>query len=162
MSDQTVQMPALPIRGGCQCGRVRYAIGEAPVTFYLCHCSNCQKQSTSMAGASMIVRRSALSIEGESATVAWQADSGAERFGQFCPHCGVRILHGSHSGRLGDRITIKAGTLDDPSWLRPAGHIWTSSAVPWLHWPEDALLYERQPPDYEALSRRWRQMLQVE
>jgi hypothetical protein len=29
-------------------------------------------------------------------------------------------------------IIIKAGTLDDKSWLKPNYHIWTNSAQPWV------------------------------
>ena len=35
--------------------------------------------------------------------------------------------------KLDDWITIKLGSLDDPSRYAPSGHIWTSSAQPWHH-----------------------------
>ena len=33
--------------GGCQCGAIRYRLLRAPVALYACHCSDCQKQSSS-------------------------------------------------------------------------------------------------------------------
>ncbi|RLQ88703.1 GFA family protein [Notoacmeibacter ruber] len=159
MNVETVILPPLPLRGGCQCGAVRYTIDEAPLAFYLCHCTNCQRQSSSIAGASMLTRVQAVSVEGRPRTARWSAESGAQKSGQFCPECGVRLFHGSLEGGPDDRITIKAGTLDDTSWLRPAGHIWTSSAMRGFRFDEDELTYPRQPPDYEHLKERWRQML---
>ena len=45
----------LPLEGGCQCGAVRYAISAAPLTLYCCHCTECQAQSSSAFGMSMLV-----------------------------------------------------------------------------------------------------------
>jgi hypothetical protein len=42
------------------------------------------------------------------------SDAGALREGWFCPDCGVRIWHGT---KQSPEINIKAGTLDDTSWL---------------------------------------------
>ena len=37
----------LPLSGGCQCGGVRYEIKAKPLTVYVCHCTECQRQSGS-------------------------------------------------------------------------------------------------------------------
>ena len=29
-------------------------------------------------------------------------------------------------------IFIKAGTLDDPSWVKPDAHIWCAEKLPWV------------------------------
>jgi hypothetical protein len=44
-------------------------------------------------------------------------------------------------------ITLKVGTLDDPSGLREGVHIWTSSAVPWLHLDPKVRQHERNFPE---------------
>ena len=33
----------LPQTGGCQCGKIRYAITEEPALVYTCHCTDCQR-----------------------------------------------------------------------------------------------------------------------
>ena len=38
--------------GGCQCGAIRYEISSPPVELYVCHCRECQKQSSSAFGIS--------------------------------------------------------------------------------------------------------------
>ena len=37
----------LPQTGGCQCGGVRYEITQAPVMVYTCHCTDCQRMTSS-------------------------------------------------------------------------------------------------------------------
>jgi hypothetical protein len=37
------------------------------------------------------------------------------------------------SSRLPQLVVITAGTLDDPSWFRPAMDFYVSSAQPWDH-----------------------------
>jgi hypothetical protein len=59
----------------------------------------------------------------------------------FCPECGVRIYHALKS--VPDLVSLKPGTLDDTSWLRPSIFIWTKSAQGWVTIPEGAKAYER-------------------
>ncbi len=151
-----VQVPALPLEGGCQCGALRYTITGRPSVFYLCHCTECQRHTSSAFGQSLRFLAEDVALEGDRRTFSRIAESGRNRFGHFCPKCGVRVLHGSDGS---PEVNIKAGTLDDTSWLIPAGHIWTRSAQPFMTFGSDELVYDVQPPDkYEALKERWRKM----
>jgi hypothetical protein len=153
----TVEMPALPLTGGCQCGRVRYRIDAVPYVFYLCHCTECQRHTSSAFGESLRVKSADLEIEGELKTFRRLSESGKAREGHFCPHCGVRIVHGTTGS---DMVNVKAGTLDDARWLVPAGHIWTRSKQAFVRLREDEIVYDGQPQDaYTALAERWRRML---
>jgi len=103
---------------------------------------------------SLRIRASDLETEGELAEVRWTVSSGAVRRGRFCPSCGVRLFHDS-----GEFLHIKGGTLDDTSWLMPAGHIWTRSRQPHVRFAEGELVYEKGPgDDFAALVARWREM----
>jgi len=139
--------------GGCQCGAVRYRITGWPLTLYCCHCSECQRQSSSAFGMSMRVARADVEIDLD-VLAQWVRDTGkpTEAHGRFCPKCGVRIMHDRPGS---EAVTIKAGTLDDTSWLQPVGHIWTASAQPWMAIPGDTLNYERQPENYDDLVTAW-------
>ena len=55
-------MVAFPQHGGCLCGEVRYRLAEDPVTLYVCHCTDCQRQSGASFALSMIVRNAALEV----------------------------------------------------------------------------------------------------
>ncbi len=149
-------LPALPLAGGCQCGAVRYRVTGRPVVFYLCHCSECQRHTSSAFGESLRIRREDFAVEGALAVTRRTAESGAVREGWFCPACGVRIWHGSTGSA---EVNVKAGTLDDTSWLVPAGHIWTRSKQPFVAIAADELTYTGQPDDgYAALKQRWAEM----
>ena len=37
----------IPQTGGCQCGKIRYEIAEAPQLVYTCHCTDCQRLTSS-------------------------------------------------------------------------------------------------------------------
>ncbi len=153
---EKTRIPPLPITGGCQCGAVRYRITGKPVTFYLCHCSECQRHTSSAFGESLRLKRGDLEIEGEVKLTTRVSEAGTLREGWFCPDCGVRIWHGSKGSAL---VNIKAGTLDDTSWLVPAGHIWVRSKQRFFALPADAICYDMQPAAGDtALEDRWQAM----
>ncbi|MDX2222877.1 MAG: GFA family protein [Rhodospirillaceae bacterium] len=146
-------MPA-PYVGGCQCGAVRYAIDAEPATIYVCHCRDCQKQSASAYGMSVTFPTPAVRItKGAMKTFRRPAASGAEVFCQFCPDCGARLFHGKDSRP--EFINLKPGTLDDPDWVRPVAHVWTSRKQPWVTIDPDMLQYPAQPEDPLALFKAW-------
>jgi len=144
-----------PYTGGCQCGGVRYEIRGEPLTLYCCHCTECQRQSSSAFGMSMPVRTDDLVIiKGEPKEWRRPTDSGREVICRFCPDCGTRLFH--NPTRNLKVTNVKPGTLDDTKWLRPVGNLWTRSAQPWVVIGEDQLSYEQQPENFDALFGRWR------
>ena len=154
---ERLDMPDLPLTGGCQCGTIRYRLTGAPVVFYICHCTECQKQSSSGFGESLRVRTADLEIEGSVSTFIRDAASDKSVSCDFCPQCGSRLFHRREGHEA--LLNIKAGTLDNATWLKPAGHIWTKSKQSWVEIPHGDLEYEGQPENYDALSARWRIML---
>jgi hypothetical protein len=44
-----------------------------------------------------------------------------------------------------DLAFVKAGSLDDASWLQPAAEVWTDSAQPWVPPFENTMRIERGP-----------------
>lgn len=68
----------------------------------------------------------------------------------FCPECGTRIHH--VPGKSPDQVSVKPGTLDDTSWLRPMAHFFASEAQGWVRIPEDAQVFDTMPTDRSALT----------
>ena len=135
-----------PVSGGCQCGAIRYQLRGESKMLYACHCKDCQKQSSSAFGMSLIVTPQSLHfVSGEDRIRAWDTRGGDGNIKRchFCADCGTRIYHASD--RPGDDISIKAGTLDDPSWLAPAAHLWTDSAQPWSTIPAGVTTFAKNP-----------------
>jgi hypothetical protein len=136
-------MPDALLTGGCQCGAVRYAIAAEPLRLYACHCRECQKQSGSAFGMSLIVSRAALALT-QGATRVWsrRADSGRTIDCIFCAACGSRLWH----EREGiDAVSVKAGSLDAAVDFSRAIHIWTSRRLPGLVIPPDAEQFAEEP-----------------
>ena len=143
-----------PYTGGCQCGRIRYEIRSEPLTLYVCHCKECQKQSASAFRMSMPVPRDAVIIlQGQPKQWRRVSESGREVSCWFCGECGTRLFH---NPTRNPKITnIKPGTLDDTSWLKPVGNLWTRSSQKWVVLSEQMLNYEEQPRDFVQLFERF-------
>ncbi len=152
-----VTLPEFPIKGGCQCGKIRYTLKAPPSMLYCCHCTQCQKQSSSAFGQSMRIRLVDIEVAGEMARCARQSASGNTLLYDFCSSCGTRLFHRREAYRTD--VNLKPGSLDDTSWLIPAGHIWTGSKQPWVQIPAGDIAYESQPQDYSDLMARWRDMI---
>lgn len=52
-------------------------------------------------------------------------------------------------------VTVKGGSLDDASRLRPVAHIWTVSKQDWVVLPQGVPQWERQPQTREE----WMELL---
>jgi hypothetical protein len=134
----------MTLTGRCQCGAVRYEITAEPVQVYVCHCRECQKQSASAFGISVIVPARAFVLrEGHMKTWSRPTASGNLLECMFCVECGTRIRHASPGE---ETLSIKGGSLDQPVDLTAAFHIWTSRKLPGVVIPDGATQYPEEPP----------------
>jgi hypothetical protein len=143
-------IPAPPHRGGCLCGAVRYRFDAAPLATVACHCRDCQK----LTGATNLLTIYADSAsfhheQGEVASYRKRGDSGREADYFRCAACGTRLWHQPLANR--QWIMVAAGTLDDPSWVVPAAHIWVLRAAPSACIPEGVARWEKGPADRAEL-----------
>jgi len=130
--------------GGCQCGAVRYAVPRAPLALYVCHCTECRKQSASAFGISFTVARASLRVlQGVPREWSRTTASGHVLACAFCGECGSRLWHRS-SGHP-QTLNIKGGSLDEPLDLGGAVHIWTASKLPGVVVPEGAVSFPGEP-----------------
>lgn len=139
----------LPITGGCLCGAVRYTIAAQPVLEAVCHCRNCQKQAGSAFSVLFGVPKDSVARTRTLTVYHDTGDSGAAVYRQFCGTCGSPVI--TEVPGLPDMIFIKAGTLDDPSWLKPTVQFYCSRAHPWLPLAPDTLNLATVPEDGAAL-----------
>ena len=144
----------MKIDGACHCGHIRYEAEVDPKDVGICHCTDCQKQSGGAFVLSATIPEPSLTFSrGRPARATWSSEAGNQRFGLFCGECGSRIANGS-TPSIGF-LSLRAGTLDDTSWVRSAGHIWMRSAQPWFRAAEGDLLFDHQPEDYQSLIERF-------
>jgi hypothetical protein len=122
-------MPSLD--GACLCGQVTYSCEADPLATAVCHCTECQRQSGAPFSIVVAVPRDTLRVEGDSLSsyTTVGTDSGMEVERRFCGNCGSPIVSVPAEGPM---VFIKAGTLDDRSWLEPQLAVWCDSAQPWV------------------------------
>ena len=149
--------PALPLTGGCSCGAIRYEIASFPLLLYTCNCTDCQTASGSAFALNMPVATKGLRIvQGEPKAWRRRSPSGADVTSWFCADCGAR-LYGEREGRP-ETMNLRAGTLDDTTWLTPIAHMFTTSAQGWIQPAAGAECFEMVTRDFVALAARWRAM----
>jgi hypothetical protein len=120
--------------GGCQCGAVRYALFEVPVSS-VCHCRMCQK---AVGGPFAALSKLPL------AQFAWtrgtpgkfQSSSAAER--HFCAACGTPLTFHFLDG---DAIEVTTGSLDRPAQVPATKNFGVEGRLPWI----DRLMPGRLP-----------------
>lgn len=133
------------IVGGCLCGAVRYVSKAEPVVTALCHCHHCQRQSGGAFSVNVGIPRGSLEFLGETpATYEDFGDSGMAVHRHFCGKCGSPIYSGVEATPTVD--WLKAGTLDDATWVQPQLSIWCESAQPWVQLPESMPSFPQSPP----------------
>jgi hypothetical protein len=146
---------AVPYPGRCMCGAIEFRLNEEPVTYYACHCTDCQKRAGSSFGLSMWVKRASLEVtRGEPALQVWAGPDGSPREQKICAKCGVRLW--SEPARFPELAVLRPGTLDDAKRFTPVAHIWTRSAHPWVVIPEGVASFEMQPKPGE-LTKLWQE-----
>jgi hypothetical protein len=148
--------PALPLSGGCPCEAVRFQVTAMPLLVYACHCTECQRWSGSAFSLSMPVKAGSFSLtRGETQDFRRTGASGVESTYRFCGNCGGRV-YGQRNSRP-EIISVRAGTLDDTSWLRPIAHVYMRSAQAWERIPNNAECFEIMPSDLWSLVGKWQQ-----
>src|SRR5262245_2102602 len=123
----------LPQTGGCQCGNVRYEVTQEPQFVYTCHCTDCQRLTSSAFSMAVVIPTKAFRvIRGDPQTLLRTADSGREVARLVCGRCGSWLCSTS---TFNSTVRVRAGTLDDTSSLRPTMHFWTRSKQAWIALP---------------------------
>ena len=113
----------LELRGGCQCGSVRYVALVDDDEAYYCHCHMCQKAFGNLFGAFFLAFRQSVRWEGREP--AFFRSSKIARRG-FCRECGTPL---SFEYLGSEEIHLTVGSLDEPGRLRPVAHYGFESHV---------------------------------
>jgi hypothetical protein len=151
----SIARPVLPLTGGCSCGAIRYQVTSFPLLVYACNCTDCQRASGSAFALNMpVLARDFHILNGEPKGWHHASPTGVQVTARFCSACGGR-LYGERAGRA-EIVNLRAGTLDETSWLTPLAHFFRRSAQPWVQPATGANCYDTQPPDFGALVAAWR------
>ena len=119
------------LTGGCQCGAVRYAVTDEPLTAATCHCRDCQYSSGGAPAHALIFPAGSVTLlRGQAKEHRYKGDSGHTVMRSFCAACGTPLFGGSEGL---DYEIVRAGSLDDPEAFHARASLWTGSAPSWHH-----------------------------
>jgi hypothetical protein len=120
------------IKGSCLCGAVTYRSDADPIAMANCHCADCQKQTGSAFSTVVVVPKGAFHVEGDSLSSfeTMGEETGQPTVRHFCTSCGSPLV--TYSQAVPEMAIVKAGTLDDRSWVVPQFDVWCDSAQPWV------------------------------
>jgi len=131
-----LDMPEIPLTGGCNCGAVRYEVTEPLARASYCHCKRCQRRSGAAASPSAHPTPGSFHIvAGEDRLKLWKPADGGEKW--FCGDCGSPIFGRNPSHP--DAIGIRMGTFDADPGIRPSVRAFVAFAAPWEAIPDDGL-----------------------
>jgi len=120
-----------PITGGCLCGNVRYECSAESDMSLHCHCRDCQQATGSAFATIVSVPKAEFKIlQGDVKAYTVEADSGKSVTREFCTNCGSPLF--SYVEIMPEAVFLKAGSLDDASWVKPGLACWTNSQQPWM------------------------------
>src|SRR5207244_4635365 len=127
---------AMNLEGGCACRNIRYALSNSPLIVHACHCRDCQR----LTGGPFVIN---IWIEAQFVepspvlpkSFRLTAGTGKPHDVYFCESCGTTLWSRYHIVP-GDCLFVRAGTLDTPEAVKPDGHIYTRSKLPWLRFTQ--------------------------
>lgn len=106
--------------GGCLCGAVRYEVRGPLGPVYACHCSQCRRASGHDFVSTSAPRARFTLLQFDA--LRWYASSPRARRG-FCSTCGSLLFWDAPAE---DYICFTAGSIDPPTGLALAAHIFTA------------------------------------
>jgi hypothetical protein len=135
--------------GRCLCGAVTYEVRGPLRDVILCHCVECRRWG-GHSGAFSATRIEHLVVD-RTGALRWIESPASSRQARraFCTECGSSLFWKAEGA---ERVSIAAGTLDRPTGLRVAAHIYAHQAGDWDELADDGL---PRDPDLGRVEIRW-------
>ena len=116
--------------GGCLCGKVSYLFDrDQVISAHHCHCVDCKKSTGSGKATILLIPDSSLKVKGNLKFFTVTGSAGSNGSRGFCEECGSPLI--SFVEENPDIKFIKAGSIDDSSWVTANSNFWSSTASPW-------------------------------
>lgn len=130
------------LEGGCACGAVRYRMLDVPIFVNNCHCRLCQRQTGTASAVNAFIETDRLEqLSGDLTVHEVPTGSGGVQRIMRCAACGTPVW--SHYPRMGSKgAAVRAGTLDDPSAVRPDAAIFVAERPSWVALPDGVPSFE--------------------
>ncbi|MDQ0318391.1 hypothetical protein QO002_000529 [Pararhizobium capsulatum DSM 1112] len=143
--------PTLPSEGACRCGRVRLKISKPPILTMACHCTGCQRMSSSAYSLG-----AAIPTDGFEVTQGEPVIGGlhGEHKHYFCGHCMSGMF--TRPAGMDWFVNLRPTMLDNVSWFSPFIETYTSEKLAFAE-TGARHAYETFPPmeAYEGLMAEY-------
>ena len=143
--------PELPREGGCRCGQVRIRISAPPILTMACHCTGCQRMTSSAFSLSAAIPSAGFEVIAGEPVIGGL--HGPTRH-YFCPHCMSWIF--TRAQGMDWFVNVRPTMIDDRSWSTPFLEVWTGEKLPWASTPAvHSFATEPTFDEYERLARAY-------
>ena len=131
------------ISGSCLCGEVSYQFVGPVNVFQYCHCSRCQKFTSSAHASNIIIDPAQFRwLSGENSLGRFELPDAKHFATSFCKKCGSSLPWLTQGGKA---VVVPAGTLDDDPKVRPIHNIFFADKAPWYKEVHDLKKYAELP-----------------
>ena len=136
------------ITGHCRCRSVSFSYDAEPRWILNCHCESCRRATSAPMATWICVPLSGFRFTGEKPT--YYASSKGVRRG-FCGKCGSPLTYENEI--VADEVHILAGTLTDPSIVKPTAHVFVEDELPWFDTADKLPRYMKTRRNAEPIRR---------
>jgi hypothetical protein len=143
----------LPLEGACRCGQVRIRVSAPPLVTMACHCTGCQKMSSSAYSLSAGIPAQGFEVIAGEPVVGGL--HGASKH-YFCPYCMSWMF--TRPEGMDWFVNIRPTMLDEPGRMAPFIETWTSEKLGFAQ-TGAVHSYDALPPmdAYEGLMQEYRE-----
>lgn len=128
--------------GTCLCGSVAFKVEGNFESFYLCHCTRCQKDTGSAHSANLFSTTAKLFWLSGSEKVITYRHSSTLHIKSFCSVCGSSLPSCQLEGTV---LMVPAGSLDTKVEVEPSAHIYIEHKAIWDDKLESVRMYSELP-----------------
>lgn len=146
-----MSVDSLPIEGSCRCECVRFSVSADPVITMACHCTGCQKMSSSAFSLSALIPASGFTVTQGCPVIGGM--QGVDRH-YFCPHCMSWLFTRPHG--IDEFVNVRAALLDNASGYVPFMETWTREKLPWASTPAvESFAQLPEPQEFPRLMQAY-------
>lgn len=123
----------MPLTGACRCGAVRIEIGVTPVMTAACHCTGCQKMSSSAYSLTAMFPAHAFRVTKGSPVIGGMR--GPDLLHHFCPACMTWMFTRIAIEGFDAFVNVRPTMLEDASWFQPFIETVIKEKLAWAETP---------------------------
>ena len=112
-------------RGACRCGRVGLEVTKPPLITMACHCTGCQRMTSSAFSLGVAVPEDGFRVTA-GGTAVGGAHGAIEH--RFCAYCMSWLFSRMPGAGF---VNVRSALLDREAWKAPFVETWTDEKLPW-------------------------------